>query len=129
MGDSSRRLSRRRRANVPGGRHHSHEVKVTPEEEARLLQLAESQRVSVPRLLIESALAVPAGECLTERRDALVMLFGVQRLLAGIANNVNQIARATNATGEWQDETAATLAAVRRTSGRIDDAIDGLGLK
>ena len=41
---------RRRRANQPGGRQHSHRVKVTPEEEAVLLQLALAQGVSVPRL-------------------------------------------------------------------------------
>jgi len=120
-----RRLLRRRRANVAGGRRHKHEVKVTPEEEARLLQLAEAQRVSVPRLLVESALST-AAETPTERRNAMQSLFGLHRLLAAVSNNVNQIAKATNATGELQADTASTLAAVRRTAERIDDAIDGL---
>ena len=48
--------SRRRRANVDGGRMHRHEVKVSPEEEAQLLALAEKHRVTIPRLLIEAAL-------------------------------------------------------------------------
>lgn len=123
-----RALHRRRRANAPGGRQHRHEVKVSPEEEARLLQIAEMQRVSVPRLLVESALA-QSGETPTERRNAMAELFGVHRLLAGVANNVNQIARATNATGEWQAETAAALDAVRRTAGRIDDVVDELSAR
>ena len=38
------------------------------------------------------------------------------------------MAKATNATGQVQDELEATLRAVRRTAERIDDAIDGLSL-
>lgn len=101
---------------------------MTPEEEGRLLRLAQAQHVSVPRLLMEAALASERGETVTERREALGELFKLYRLLAGIANNVNQIARATNATGEVQAEMTATLDAVRRTAQRVDAAIDGLSL-
>lgn len=121
-----RLFSRRRRANVAGGRQHRHEVKVSPEEEGMLLRLAKEQRVTVPRLLVESALSVSAAETPSERRNAMVELFALHRLLAGIANNVNQIARATNATGEVQAEMRATLDAVRRTAQRVDAAIDAL---
>lgn len=123
-----RLFGRRRRANVAGGRRHQHQVKVTPEEEGMLLRLAEAQHVTVPRLLVESALASASSETPTERRNALAELFALHRLLAGVASNVNQIARATNATGEVQAEMSATLAAVRRTAQRIDDTIDRLGL-
>lgn len=126
-GEAGRAIRRRRRANVPGGRRHSHEVKVTPEEEALLVQRAEEQRVTVPRLLVESALA-PQGETPTQRRELIAALFGVSRLLGTIANNVNQIAKATNSTGEWQAETSATLDAVRRTTTRIEETIDGLAI-
>lgn len=62
-------LARRRRANVAGGRRHEHKVRVSAEEEARLVVLAEAQHVSVPRLLIETV---------TDRRDAMpAMTFGV----------------------------------------------------
>lgn len=126
-GEAGRAIRRRRRANVSGGRRHSHEVKVTPEEEALLVQRAEEQRVTVPRLLVESALA-PQGETPTQRRELIAALFGVSRLLGTIANNVNQIAKATNSTGEWQPETSATLDAVRRTTTRIEETIDGLAI-
>lgn len=99
---------------------------MTPEEEALLLQLALEQRVTVPRLLVESALATSVGETPSERRNAMVELFGVHRLLAAVSNNVNQIARATNATGEVHEDLVQTLRAVRRTAQRVDDAIDGL---
>ena len=100
---------------------------MTPEEEARLLQLALEQRVTIPRLLVESALAGGA-QTASMSRDVVEELFGVHRLLATIANNVNQIARATNATLETQPETFATLEAVRRTADRIDEAIDALAV-
>ncbi|WP_102510738.1 plasmid mobilization relaxosome protein MobC [Sanguibacter massiliensis] len=124
----ARMFARRRRANVAGGRQHQHKVKVTPEEEALLLRLAEAQRVTVPRLLVEAALASAPGETPTERRDAIAELFRLHRLLAAISNNVNQIARATNVTGEVHEELVATLRAVRRAAERIDAAIDGLSL-
>lgn len=123
-----RLFGRRRRANFEGGRRHRHEVKVSPEEEARLLRLALEQGVTVPRLLVESALASEAGETSTQRREAIAELFRIHRLLAAISNNVNQMARATNATGEVQAEMVSTLAAVRRTAQRIDDAVDELSL-
>lgn len=119
------RLVARRRRRVAGGRQHRHEVKVTPEEEAQLLQLSLAQGVSIPMLLVESALA-GGGETAASRRNTVEELFGLHRLLATIANNVNQIAKATNATLETQPETFATLAAVRRTAERIDAAVDEL---
>ena len=123
-----RLFARRRRANVDGGRQHRHEVKVSPEEEGMLLRLAEAQHVTIPRLLVESALASATSETPTERRNAIGKLFELHRLLAAVSNNVNQIAKATNATGQRHAETDATLAAVRRVAERIDAAVDELSL-
>ena len=127
--ESTTPTGRRRRANVEGGRHHFHKVKVTPEEEGRLLAMAAAQRVTIPRLLIESAFAQDSGATLTERRDAMTELFAIHRLLASVSNNVNQMAKATNATGDVQAEMVETLRATRRIAGRVTDAIDGLGLQ
>ncbi|MFC3690504.1 MobC family plasmid mobilization relaxosome protein [Aquipuribacter hungaricus] len=99
---------------------------MTPEEEALLLQLALAQGVTVPRLLVEATLSSAVGETPTERRNAMVELFGIHRLLAAVSNNVNQIAKATNATGEVHEDLVQTLRAVRRTAERVDTAIDGL---
>jgi hypothetical protein len=54
--------------------------------------------VSVPRLLVESALS--GVETSTDRRAMVVELFEVRRLLATVANNVNQLARVANTSGE-----------------------------
>lgn len=83
------------------GRQHSHKVKVTPREEALLLARAETAHVTVPRLLVESALSAGSGETATERRNLITELFRTVRLLASISNNVNQMAipRSRAATG------------------------------
>lgn len=116
-----RRFGRRRRANVPGGRQHSHRVLVTPQEEARLVQMAAAQRVTVPRLLIESTLA---KEMPARRREAIAELFSVRRLLAAVSNNVNQIARHANAGEQFPRDAAGVLTGVRRVVDRIDGMID-----
>jgi hypothetical protein len=122
-----RRPTRRRR--VEGGRQHRHVVRVTAEEEGQLLTRALRYHVSVPKLLVDSALAGGADVAASNasvRGELLGELFRAHRLLAGIANNVNQMARVTNATGNVHAEMVETLRAVRRTAERIDGAIDGL---
>lgn len=119
---------RRRRGNVEGGRRAQHQVKVSAEEEAALLLMASKQGVSIPRLLVESALSSDAGETRSQRMDALRELFALHRLLGTIANNVNQIAKATNATNEEQPDLFHTLGSVRRACARIDDVVDELSL-
>ena len=120
--------SRKRRANAAGGRHYAHQVKVTPEEEAVLLQLAAKQGVSVPRLLVESALAVEDRTTATDRREAIAELFRIHRVLGGAANNMNQLAKVANATGEVPAEFGPTMGYVRRLCTRIDTTIDKLAL-
>lgn len=121
------RQTRRRR--VEGGRHHRHVVRVTPEEEGRLLALALQYRVSVPKLLVDSALAggsATAAANASVRHEVIAQMFATHRLLAGIANNVNQMAKATNATGEVQEAMVVTLSKVREVADRIDAFVDQL---
>ena len=127
-GQSGRVMGRRRRANYSGGRPYRHEVRVSPEEEAVLLGLAGEQQVTVPRLLVESALAQGRGETLTERRDALAKLFAVYRLLASVANNVNQIAHVANTNRQVPVDTGTVLEEVRKVAARVDAVIDELSL-
>ena len=118
-----------RRRRVDGGRQHRHVVRVTPEEEGQLLALALQYHVSVPKLLVDSALAGGSGTAAANasvRHELLRELFGVQRALGAVGNNLNQQTRATNATGELAQELEHTLAAVRRQLRRLDDTLDGL---
>src|SRR5690606_21811579 len=94
--DATSAARQKRRRRVEGGRQHRHVVRVTPEEEGQLLALALRYRVSVPKLLIDSALAGGAANAAANasvRDELLTELFKAYRVLAGIANNVNQIAR------------------------------------
>lgn len=125
----ARRFARRRRENVEGGRQFRHVVKVSPEEEGRLALLAEANHITIARLLVEAALAPSSGATVTERHESIAELFALHRLLATLSNNMNQIARHANSTGEVPDELRATLVAVRRTAARIDGAIEQLGGK
>lgn len=123
-----RSLVRRRRPNASrlSPRLVTHKVMVSVEEEARLLVLANEHRVSVPRLLMESALAGSVVETPSERRNVIAELYQVNQLLAVSSSNINQLARVANSTGEVPGEAAVTIAALRRTSARIDDVVERL---
>jgi hypothetical protein len=123
-------FGRARRANVEGARPGRIVVKTTPAEELRLRTLAAAAGVSVQRLLVETTFAAHAPGAtataltMTERRQAAAELFQISRLLGTVANNVNQMARATNATGEVQEDMVATLAYLRTVLGpRIENAV------
>lgn len=96
---------------------------MTAGEERRLLLLAAERRVSVPRLLVESALSGGAGAAAA--RDALAgELFAISRLLGKVGVNVNQMARATNSTHRLEPGLSAALDAVGRVCARIERALD-----
>ena len=80
--------------------------------------------MSVPRLMVESALS--GVETPTERRATITELFETRRLLATVANNVNQLARSANISGQvhegrWLEQTLAEVdklvADLRRLTG------------
>lgn len=118
---SVRRLGKARRDNVEGGRKLAVKVWVTEAEKAALVVRAVQSNVTVPRLLFDSAFA-EAGESATDRRNVAAELLGIRTLLGAVSNNVNQIARHANATGEVPADAAATVEAVRRLMVRIDAA-------
>ncbi|MGL1446725.1 plasmid mobilization relaxosome protein MobC, partial [Vibrio parahaemolyticus] len=60
------------------------------------------------------------------QQELLTTLFTTHRLLAGIANNVNQIARVGNSTGAVPAEAPAVLDAARRAAEQIDELVDAI---
>ena len=100
-------------------------MKVTAEQEARLVARASEAGWTVSRLLVESALAGGA-DAATARAELAGEMFRVVRVLGKIGVNINQLARATNATGEVQPATAATLEAMQRLCGRFDSVLDDI---
>jgi hypothetical protein len=79
------------------------QVKLTDEEREQLRARAAELGMSVPRLMVESALSEVSWTP-TERRLQLAELFETRRLLATVANNVNQLARSANISGQVAEE-------------------------
>ena len=121
-GAPRRAFGRKRRANVPAGkpgRARRYEVSVTPDEDVQLQARAALRDVTVPRLLFESAMA--AGlEIPAERKQAIVMLFKLQRQMATVANNVNQLARYANTEGRFPDTAVEVVAEYRRLARQVE---------
>ena len=132
MGEQAlpRRWRRRRAANVPGGRPVKHEVKVAVEEEAQLIVLAQQAGMTIPRLLVSSALSRRDAGTITraERRELLVELLAVKRLVGNIALNVNQVAKAVNTTGDLPPQTGQLWRSAHRAIDRIDDLAERFSL-
>jgi hypothetical protein len=124
-----RRLRGFRQERRPGSpRAVVHKVKVTAEQEQQLTARADERGITVSRLLVESALA-GGSEAAKTKAVLAGELFGISRLLGRLGVNVNQIARATNATRRTQPETAAALDATVRVCHRIEgflDDVDGI---
>lgn len=108
-----------RQRRLPGGRRHGIYVRLSDQELQTLEDRAAAAGVSVPRLLVEAALAGDA-QTASERRALVVELLGARRLTAAVGNNLNQLTRVANATGEVPPELSATLHATARAIGRID---------
>jgi uncharacterized protein (DUF1778 family) len=121
--------TRRRRANldVEGGRRRRLEVLVDDDERDRLIAAAAAQGVTVPRLLVESALA-PAGETATQRQATLTRLFAMRRTLGGLGVNVNQIAHQANTDEEVPAGADAAIDEVRDLLARLSTVLDELDL-
>lgn len=103
-----------------------HKVLVGEAEEAVLRAKAAERAITVSRLMVESALA---GDARTAEQWAEVTdeLFHIVHLLGRVSNNINQLAKVANATQVMQPETAAALAAVRRTCARLEPFAKGFG--
>jgi hypothetical protein len=98
------------------------QVTLTEAEQRALRERADELGVSVPRLLVESALSTQ-GETATERRAMIAEMFEVRRLVATVANNVTQLAKAANIGGQVaeREQLQATLGEVDELLGRLRD--------
>jgi Bacterial mobilisation protein (MobC) len=97
-GPDARPKGRVRRGREPEPRRVYQQVTLTGAEREQLRARAAELGVSVPRLMVESALS--GMETPTERKRMIAELFETRRLLATVANNVNQLARSANISGQ-----------------------------
>jgi hypothetical protein len=120
-------FGRRRRANATPGEKRSkrYPVTVTPTEAAELEAKAAAAGMTVPRLLHESAKSAHV-ETSTERKAAIAELFSIRREVAGIATNLNQLARYANTEGIFPAEAEVVTAEFRALFPRVTAAVDRL---
>lgn len=81
--------------------------------------------VSVSRLLVRSALAGDV-EARREGVDLAAQILGGYGVLAGLANNVNQLARWANTERAFPDDAEALVAEVRRALVSLEAAAERL---
>jgi Mobilization protein NikA len=91
-------------------------VKLTEEERDQLRARAAELGMSVPRLMVEAALS--GMETPTERRRTVAELFEARRLLSTVANNVNQLARSANISGQ-----VPTGRRIEQTLAEVDELV------
>lgn len=119
-------FGRQRRANAEDGpRQKRYTVKVTREEDVQLIARAVARSVTVPRLMVETAMSAHI-ETDTDRKAAIAELFALRRLLANVANNVNQIARFANEEKQFPADAQAIVGEYRALVPRISAAIEEL---
>lgn len=122
---SGSRGSGRRRRRVPGGRHRVFRVRVTEEEQARLVATAERHGMGVPMLLYTAAVEGGAETTVT-RREEIQQLWAIERQLAAIGNNINQIARVANTTGDVPSQIGPVLDRLLVLVDRVEQAADAV---
>lgn len=117
----------RRQVRRPGvARPHLHKVKVTDEQEAALVARADELGWTVSRLLVESA-SSGGVESAAATHELTGEMYRVVRLFGKVANNINQLARVANATGQVQPGAVHALAAIEQVCDRFHQILDEAG--
>lgn len=122
---SSRRLGRRRRANIDGQTQYVR-VSMSEQERTRLYVLEEQTGRSSSEILVSAALYAQSSDSLAERRALATEFMTARRYLAALSNNMNQLAKHANATDEFPEEARVVLGRVRDIADRMNGIVDGL---
>ena len=121
---------RKRQTNQAGGRPVRRVLRLTDAESAELSVAAQREGKTVQRYLVEAGIARVRGVDPEQTRETITALFAVQHQLAQVGNNVNQLARHANATGEVpRGELAEELRALRATLRSVDDVVEQISLE
>jgi hypothetical protein len=109
---------RMRRA--PGGRQGRLNLRLTDEEERQIRQRAEDSRLSAPRYLIEAGLSRSASDA-ADRRRVEWDLVQARVVLKAAGNNLNQLAKWTNANHALAAHIKSTIRELERAIEVIED--------
>lgn len=115
-------IVRARRARVTGGRQVQVQVKFSEAEYQAVVARAVGAGLTVPSYLALAGVR-PDGVDSASAKAALINARGARRVLAGVANNLNQLTAKLHATGEVDPSLPPVVAAVERVMARVDEAI------
>lgn len=123
-------VERKRQANQAGGRPVRKTLVLTEAENVELTVAAQREGKTVQRFVVEAGVARVRGVDPEQVRETITALFGVQFELSKIGNNVNQLARHANATGEvLHQEITAQLGQLRGALSRVDEVLESVSLE
>ncbi|WP_144836685.1 plasmid mobilization relaxosome protein MobC [Kocuria rosea] len=111
--ENPRRVWKSRRKRIEGKTQYVR-VSMSEAERAQLMMLEQQTGLSPSALMVEAVFGSADPVAVQLRRNQLAELIQMRHQMATIANNVNQIARHANSTGEVLPETVATLQEARR---------------
>lgn len=101
-------------------------VSMSEAERAQLMVLEQQTGLSPSALMVQAVFGSADPVAVQLRRNQLAELIQMRQLMATIANNVNQIARHANSTGEVLPETVETLHEARRLGADVLAKIEEL---
>ena len=111
--ENPRHMWKSRRKRIEGKTQYVR-VSMSEAERAALMVLEQQTGLSPSALMVEAVFGSADPVAVQLRRNQLAELIQMRHLMATIANNVNQIARHANSTGEVLPETVETLQEARR---------------
>ncbi len=115
----------RRQRRLVGGRSRPIKVKVSDEQYEQLAAMAAAGGVSIPKLLVDGVLARD-GLTVSQRQGRYATFMALRRQLAGVATNLNQIAKWANTEHQMPQDLALVLDQVQTTTASLDEAIEDL---
>jgi|SRR5579884_2911363 len=111
-----------------GGRRHPVKVLLSDQEYLEIGARAAAAGVSRQKLMVEAVLRSD-GMTHAERRALYRELLGARNLIAALGNNINQLARVANATGQVPAEVRAAAEAAERAIERLDQQAAALEVR
>jgi hypothetical protein len=120
-------VRRARRTRVSGGRQVQVNVKLTEAEYQAVAARAIASGLTVPSYLALAGLR-PDGVATGEAKAALIDARAARRVLAGVANNLNQLTAKLHSTGEVDAALPAVVAAAERVMDRVEGAIADMSM-
>ena len=123
--ENPRRVWKSRRKRIEGKTQYVR-VSMSESERAQLMVLEQQTGLSPSALMVEAVFGSADPVAVQLRRNQLAELIQMRHQMATIANNVNQIARHANSTGEVLPETVETMREARRFSEEVLAKIEEL---